>query len=75
MLGFIGPLGKTSLFRLPWDWMKFQKILIFLYVFKLPFSKPFWNGLNYVSTPNIWEVMNVCNLGDQSFETIFNALT
>ena len=39
------------------------------FVFELPFSKSFWNSLNYVSTSNFQKVMKIRNPGEQSFET------
>ena len=39
------------------------------YTFKLPFSKPFRNNLNYASPAN----MKFYNQGDQSFQTDFKS--
>ena len=43
----------------------------FLFILKLPYSKPFHNTLNYASTANIEEVMKFYNLGDNTFEKDF----
>ena len=41
-------------------------------MFKLSYSKPFHNTLNYASTANIEEVMRFYDLGDKTFETDFS---
>ena len=46
-----------------------SEILKLLLIFKLSFSKPFWNNSNYASFGNIREVMKFYNLGDKSFDT------
>ena len=46
-------------------------MLSFLFIRKLPCSKPFYSTLNYTSTANIQEVMNFYNLGNKTFETDF----
>ena len=43
----------------------------FLFILKLPYSKPFYNTLSYASTANIEEVMKFYDLGDKPFETDF----
>ena len=71
ILGHVGPLGKTSVFCLPWDlWISwFSELSIYTEVVLL---EPFHNTLNHVSTANIEEVMKFYNLGDNNFEKDFN---
>ena len=47
--------------------------IVKLLIFKLSFSKPFWNNSNYASIANIREVSyeSFHNLGEKSFETGF----
>ena len=49
----IGPLGKNLNFLSLLGLLELHNFLNFLFIFKLPFSKPFWNNFNYVSTSNI----------------------
>ena len=53
ILVLVGPLVENLTFSTPLALTKFQKILKLVSIFRLPFSKPFWNNLNYVSTSNI----------------------
>ena len=55
----------------PLGLLKFHKLKP-LVMCKLPFSKSFWDNLNYGSTANIREVTKSNSVGDQSFETNFN---
>ena len=63
---------ETNLSFVSFENAQISKILNFLFIFKLPLSKPFWNNLNYASTSNIQELIKFQNPGDQSFETDFS---
>ena len=45
-----------------------------LFILNLSHSKPFHNTLNYTSTTNIEEVIKFYNLGDKTFEIVFNQI-
>ena len=70
-MGHVDPLEKTLLFLSPLGSLKFLDFLNFLFILKLPYSKPFHKTLNYAFTANIQEVMKFYNLGDKTFETDF----
>ena len=71
-MGYVGPLGKNLNFLSPLGSLNFFDFLSFLFILKLPFSKPFHNTLNYASTANIEEVMKFYNLAHKTFETDFS---
>ena len=60
--------GGLHFFRLLWI-AEISEVMKLLLIFKLSFSEPVWNNLNYASTANIREVMKFNNLGDKSFKT------
>ena len=45
---------------------KFHEVLNFLFMVMLSFSKTFQNDIKLASTPNIREVVIICNVGDKS---------
>ena len=72
-MGHVGPLGEKLNFFV---FLGTAEILGFselsVHTFKLSYSKPFHNTLNYASTANIEEAMKFYNLGDKTFETDFS---
>ena len=64
-------LGEKLTFSPPLGLLTLQDFLSSLFILTLSYSKPFYNTLNYASTPNIEEVMKFYNLGNKSFETDF----
>ena len=54
-LSLVCPLGENLTFFFSLEIAEFN----FPFIFKLPFSRPFWNSLDHASTSNIREVVKV----------------
>ena len=71
ILGHVSPLRKNLNFFVSLGIAEILGFLSFLFILKLSCSKPFQNTLNYASSANIEEVVQVTKLLKQTLNAIF----